>query len=1000
MASIGAGIAGGVVSNTAAKTLELLARFACREVSSWREARDELKKLEDTIIMIQARVNDAERRHEDNDSDTIKKWLVRLKQALYRAEDLVDEVVTVDKLNQRKQLSIFDKICVFFSKSGPIYSRYELAKRIKSIRKELCGIKSDMDSLNLNVRVVVDELELPVAHLLKNRETASFFLGHEFVGRIDDKNKIIEMLKESDSVMGYVSVIAIVGFGGIGKTTLAQLIFNDDKVKEHFDLTKWVCVPEINNHKEIVGKIFNSFTGERYHKLPLEELESGIVKSIKSKRYLLVLDDVWDDCRNHWLRLMSLLKCGASGSKILLTTRSDVVAEVVGDNPKAYRLGLLEDEEAWILFKSLAYRPGQEESDPRLSSIGRDIVKKCGNVPLAIRVCGTTLYSKKTEKEWQLFRDAQISKSKLTHSNSIMPELKLSYDYLPPALKQCFAYCSLFPEDYKFSKDELVHLWMAQGYLDQEASSHEEIGHQYFLELLRKNLFQDAEEDSLNDNIYCKMHDLVHQLAQHVSNDESILIDRTELQFTDEVMHASICSNSEESWKELQKVFPSLLAARKLRSLLFTVHDVGVHHFDWKNMGFYSLRSLYLENMEIKCVPDFIEELKHLRYLNLAGNYIKSLPDALTKLVNLQTLNLDECRSLPELPRGFTTLENLRHLRMKGCPIEDMPLGFGGMKSLHELNLFVVGKTTGIAHLPGLLLRGELSIRFFVWHSDTKSATRKVLLKDNKQLTRLSLHFNFRDEVSPADSDELLDAFHLPQNLRYLAVSDFLGEKFPQWMVNELNELVQVNIQDCGNCRVLPFFSRLPHLKYLDLQVFDALEYAEDDAGFTDFFPALESLHISYMKELKGWLRADNGHKNRHFPRLSRLVIKACPKLLAIPRAPRLESLEVDEINEELLKLLLNSHNGHDAEPSLESLKIHNLENLTALPEQIGNLSELRLLTIKKCPKWVSFPQSFRSLTSLQQLWIEECPDLVQRCQQPDGEDWPLIQHIPGLYFV
>ncbi|XP_057527178.1 putative disease resistance protein RGA3 isoform X2 [Amaranthus tricolor] len=824
------------------------------------------------------------------------------------------------------------------------------------------------------------------------------------------------MLIASDSVMGCVSVIAIVGFGGIGKTTLAQLIFNDDKIKEHFDLTKWACVPEFNNHKEIVGKIFNSFTGKGYHKLPLQKLKSGIVESIEKKRYLLVLDDVWDESRDHWLCLMSLLQCGASGSKILLTTRSDVVAEVVGDNSKAYRLGLLEDEEAWMLFKSLACRPGQEESDPRLSSIGRDIVKKCGNVPLAIRVCGTTLYSKKSEKEWQLFRDAQISKANSAHSNSIMPELKLSYDYLPPALKQCFAYCSLFPEDYKFSKDELVHLWMAQGYLDQiplnESCIHEEVGHQYFLELLRKNLFQDAEEDdSLNDNIYCKMHDLVHQLAQHVSNDESILIDRTELQFTDEIMHASISSTSEESWKELQKVFPSLLAASKLRSLLFTVQDVGVHHFDWKNLGFYSLRSLDLKNMEIHCVPDFIEELKHLRYLNLAGNRFKSLPDALTRLVNLQTLNLDECGSLQELPRGFTTLEKLRHLRMKECPIEDMPLGFELMKSLCELNLFVVGNTTGIAHLPGLHLRGELAIRFLRWHSDATSATRKVSLKDNKQLTRLSLHFNFRDEVFPADFDDLLGALHLPQNLRYLAVSDFSGEKFPLWTVIEMNKLVQVNIQDCGNCRVLPFFSRLPHLKYLDLQFLDVLEYTEDGAGFTDFFPALESLQISYMKELKDWFRVDNGHENKYFPRLSRLVIKACPKLLSMPRAPRLEALEVDEINGKLLKFLLNSHNLRDAEPSvvydsvscltaLESLKIHNLENLTALPEQIGNLSELRVLTIKKCPKLVSFPQSFQSLTSLQQLWIEECPDLEQRYQQPDGEDWPVIQHIPGLYFV
>ncbi|KAK9689270.1 hypothetical protein RND81_09G047900 [Saponaria officinalis] len=233
-----------------------------------------------------------------------------------------------------------------------------------------------------------------------------------------------------------VSVISIVGFGGLGKTTLAQLVFNDERVKKHFDLAKWACVREVNDHKEVLGKILKALSDHMsYNDLSREQIQSQIREAVKEKKFLLVLDDIWLD-------LISLLQCGNRGSKIVVTTRSDVVASVVGTVPEPYKLGLLTPEESWTLFKLLAFRKGQEESNPTLAQIGKEIVGNCGNVPLGIRVVGSLLYSKHTEKEWELFRDAQLSKAKLVDLGNIMPVLKLIYDYLPSALKQCFAYCS------------------------------------------------------------------------------------------------------------------------------------------------------------------------------------------------------------------------------------------------------------------------------------------------------------------------------------------------------------------------------------------------------------------------------------------------------------------------------------------------------------------------------------------------------------------------------
>uniref|UniRef100_A0A803L2Z8 NB-ARC domain-containing protein n=1 Tax=Chenopodium quinoa TaxID=63459 RepID=A0A803L2Z8_CHEQI len=297
-----------------------------------------------------------------------------------------------------------------------------------------------------------------------------------------------------------VSFIPIVGFGGIGKTSLAQLVFNDEKLKTHFELMKWACVPEVDNQFEVMRKICNSLTGLNCDGLSLEQVQSKIRESISNKRYLLVLDDIWDESRDRWLQVKSLLDCGCKGSKIIVTTRSNVVANVVGTCP-AYDLGLLTDEESWELFKRLELKEGQEESNPNFTRIGKDIVGRCGRVPLAIRVIGSLLYSKDTEQEWLLFRDGHLAKTKVTEDDNIMPILKLSYDFLPSPLKQCFAYCSLFQKDYEFEKNELVHLWMAQGYIEasKESIGLEEVGDLYFLELLRRNFFQDARVDDKTD---------------------------------------------------------------------------------------------------------------------------------------------------------------------------------------------------------------------------------------------------------------------------------------------------------------------------------------------------------------------------------------------------------------------------------------------------------------------------------------------------------------------
>ncbi|KAF2319550.1 hypothetical protein GH714_016946 [Hevea brasiliensis] len=180
------------------------------------------------------------------------------------------------------------------------------------------------------------------------------------IGRDSDKKAIVELLVASNSEEN-VSVLSIVGIGGLGKTTLAQLIFNDERIKNYFELKIWVCVSDPFDVKMIVRKILESATGTKSEDLELEALKSQLGNIMYSKRYLLVLDDVWNENREKWDNLKKLLEGGSSGTKILVTTRSERVAQI-SSTVKPYVLKALSPSESWSLFLQVALK-GQEPKD-------------------------------------------------------------------------------------------------------------------------------------------------------------------------------------------------------------------------------------------------------------------------------------------------------------------------------------------------------------------------------------------------------------------------------------------------------------------------------------------------------------------------------------------------------------------------------------------------------------------------------------------------------------
>lgn len=312
----------------------------------------------------------------------------------------------------------------------------------------------------------------------------------------------------------------------------------------------------------------------------------------------------------------------------------------------------------------------------------------------------------------------------------------------------------------------------------------------------------------------------------------SCLVDKPTLQIIDNtVWHASFTADS--TWNPP----PWLLAAKKIRSLLLTTYSLSfyVPNINEIFSSLRCLRALDLPRVDSDNLPDSIRGLKHLRYLRLSVSS-DTLPECITGLRNLQTLDLRECRWLRELPRGFHKLTSLRHLHFRSSnALIDMPPGFELLTTLQTLDLFAVGEYTGLDALASLNdLAGKLKIRFSEHDRKAVSVDTGETLR-GKKLTSLELTWwALRNGELACKSDEVEDELALnclqpPPSLKRLQIEGWRGARFPRWGMDEFPcsfpNLVSVEIAGCERCQHLPPFSRLPHLRSLELWYLGALEY-------------------------------------------------------------------------------------------------------------------------------------------------------------------------------
>ncbi|KAM4072976.1 hypothetical protein ACB094_11G180900 [Castanea mollissima] len=1016
------------------KMIENLGSQSFREFGSLWGVNDDLRTIESTVSRIKAVLQDAAERQSHNHQ--VKDWLEKLNDAVYDADDLFSEFYT--EATRRSMVSgnkVVKEVRTFFSKSNQLAFRRKISRKIKAMRQKLNEIAEE-EKFNLK------EYHGETIVVRRKRDpTHSFVREEDVIGRDEDKQKIINLLFDSN-VEENVSVIPIVGIGGLGKTTLAKYVYNDEEVHKYFELKMWACISDVFDLKVIIENIIAS-TSSNTHvgNCGIDQLQSQLREKIYNKKYLLVLDDIWTENPENWRELKCLLMGGSKGSKIIITTRLRLVAEITHTVSPYINLKGLSIEQSWVLFEKVAFRKGQEADIPKLETIGREIVNMCLGVPLAIKSVGNVLCFMEKESEWSSMKNN--IEANVTQTKEIFPILKLSYDHLPSHLKSCFTYCSLFPKDYEMDKETVIQLWIAQGFVQSSNKNQqlEDVGDEYFKDLLWRSFFEEVETYK---GLRYKMHDLIHDLAKSIIGEECKLVSFDGKDINEKNRHVSYPFEINPSFTETLSL---LVKAIKVRTFLPTYSEVnsGALEESMLNtiiLSFKSLRALDLHALEITSIPNSIGKLIHLKYLDVSFNEdIETLPDSITTLLNLQVLKLNDCKGLKELPKKFRELVSLKHLYNDGCDnLSHMPCGLGQMTSLQTLPIFIVSTsshTGGLGELKDLNnLRGTLKITRLERLEESNSESIVVNLREKQHLEKLILKWCHQDQVDNNEDVKLLEDLHPHQNLKYLKVYRYKGVKFSSW-VSSLTNLVDLKIKNCERCRYLPPLSHLLFLKSLRLDTMNDLEYISDNdmskevsasstTLSTPFFPSLKSLTIRFCFNLKGWWgrtgrdlvattsasTPDHPQDQSHnslplFPLLSYLRISNCPKMTSMPLFPNLEesldllNVSLKPVQETMSMSFLVPSSLSSSSPlsKLNFMSLGSVEDIESLPAEWA-LYSLKKLRIWNCPRLTSMSGAVRNLTSLCELSIVECEEFDPlRDMHDDGMEWRCLICLRYLRF-
>ncbi|XP_062194542.1 disease resistance protein RGA2-like [Phragmites australis] len=892
-----------------------------------------------------------------------------LKSSAYDAEDVLDELdylhhmEMVEDRSQNKVatssgLSFPPALQRVFHQPGAI-----ALPPFKRARQIVNCVSYDLDSISSKMKSIADRLQRITAHTVRvaqlkklvafdyqqpkppnSRQTSSLLTEPEVYGRDEEKNAIIKMLLEPNRTSMYksFSVLPVVGIGGVGKTTLVQYVYNDPTIMNSFEVRAWACASDFLDVKQVTIDILQSIDEEGYHQLissrSLDNIQTTLLKKLGNRKFLIVLDDVW--CCSNWELMCAPFSSGMPGSKIILTTRHQDIANSVGTIPSVTLRGL-EDGPFWSLFKQNAF--GDDDIFYNLTSIGRKIANRLNGIPLAAKTIGKLLHKQHTTGHWMSILDSNLWELR-QRPQDIIPVLLLSYQHLSTNVQRCFAFCSAFPKDHSFSEEELIFSWMAHGFIQSMRGDKtpEDIAREYLYELASASFFEVSE----NDNLY-RMHGLLHDLACSVAQDECFATnDNFSRGIPNTVRHLyllypdqakNFCLNfslveprSPSHGELLEKRLPGgFVELKNLRSIWFrnastiALSDDGFWKMPINYRRIVNLRILCLHHINSEALLVTVGDLIHLRYLDLRFSDISELPESLCKLYHLQVLDIRSCKNLVKLPMGINNLISLRHLLVDDS--SKFLAGYAGipyigkLASLQELDLFNVSKEEAF-NIEQLKELREMGQSLSIGHLENVASKEEASnsgLKEKYRLNELTLSWssNLEDRASDAVIN-ILEGLEPHPNLKHLRITRYSGTISPTWLANDLNikYLESLYLQDCSGWEVLPPLGKLPYLRKLHSIGMKAIRCIGSEfygSGSFMGFPCLEELYFAKMPKWHSWCGVE---KTCCFPNLLTLTITDCTSLQLIP---------VEQWSEQVCYVWF---------PRLRTLDIENCPRLAQLP--------------------------------------------------------------------
>ncbi|KAL5555329.1 hypothetical protein UlMin_037565 [Ulmus minor] len=857
-----------VVSETVTRLADLL----IQEAVSLSTVKDDVGRLKDELARMFSFLRDADTKQEN---DLVRTWIQQVTNLAHDIEDVIE---------------------IFISK---VKSSNFITKPVL-----LHNLRNQITLIQTRVKDIFDA-QKNYGIQPKSAEQARSFVADrkQDARRTDpdldaDEDEFVNLEKSTKELKAHLtreedelSIVSVVGMGGLGKTTLAKRVYNQIDVKKRFDCCAWVFVSQQYQPRDILsdillkvgwGKTIEETRKARETLRQLEERDmiSHLNQVLKERRYLVVLDDIWDI--GAWNSVRKAFPNGKKGSKVMFTTRNEGITELLDLHNVSTSPPFLDSEQSFELLRKKAFQKGKDGNyscPPELDQLGRQMADECKGLPLALVVLGGLLKMKKSADEWSAVKkDLKSQLNKRGLKDRVDEILALSYYDLPYDLKPFFLYVGNFPEDREIPKRKLIRLWLAEGFMTMPTSGNqatpiEDVAEQFLEELIDRNIVQVAKRDHTGVGVKtCRVHDLMRDLAQSKAKEDNFC---GVMQLQHQMNPVTASSSSSTTARRIAVYFGSHLDHKAVWVSQLHPHLRSLLCFDISALSLLPLNKEQFELLRVlelgfsrgknsKCkMSKKIGDLIHLKYLGLRAAGISELPSTIDKLQNLLTLDVRDNDGVI-LPGELSKLRRLIHLLMP-LNAKASHVRIDKLTSIETLKFVEAADLIGNDAKSTLVHVRNLGIQFK--NSKEAELIINAPIVNSGRLRSLTMSMPQNDSFSslqPLTDCTLLSKLDvtgkIPSGLQFLPPN--LTK-----LVLERSELKQ------DPMKVL---EKLQKLKFLRL---GALSYKGDKLVCSaEGFPSLETLQLNGLFQVEEWRMERSAMKS-----LKRLDIEGIPQLRMLP---------------------------------------------------------------------------------------------------------------------